>query len=54
MHLGVSLQEDLARRDFTINAMALPMDFLDGAETAERIIDPFGGKSDVEKRLIGP
>lgn len=52
VHLGVSLREDLARRDFTINAMALPVDFLDGAGTPEQIIDPFGGKSDLEERLI--
>lgn len=41
---GVSLEEDLARRDFTINAMALD----EGGE----IIDPFGGKADLEGRLI--
>ena len=52
VHLGVSLQEDLARRDFTINAMALPVDYLGGTETVEQIIDLFGGKSDLEKRLI--
>ena len=52
VHLGVSLREDLARRDFTINAMALPVDFLDDAETLEQIVDPFSGQSDLEKRLI--
>ncbi|MBL0209338.1 MAG: HD domain-containing protein [Holophagaceae bacterium] len=52
VHLGVSLQEDLARRDFTINAMALPVESLEGAEATERVIDPFGGKSDLEERLI--
>ena len=52
VRLGVSLKEDLARRDFTINAMALPVEFLDGAETAGRIIDPFDGKIDLEKHLI--
>lgn len=39
-----SLEEDLARRDFTINAMALSSD--------GRIIDPFGGISDIERRII--
>jgi tRNA nucleotidyltransferase/poly(A) polymerase len=52
VHLGVSLREDMARRDFTINAMALPVDFLDGADIAEQIIDPYGGKRDLQKRLI--
>ncbi len=52
VHLGVSLREDLARRDFTINAMALPVDSLEDAETPERLVDPFGGKSDLEQRII--
>lgn len=39
-----SLDEDLKRRDFTINAMAM-------TETLE-IIDPFGGKDDLHNRLI--
>jgi len=39
-----SLKEDLSRRDFTINAMAM--------EANENIIDLFGGREDLEKRLI--
>lgn len=39
-----SLDEDLKRRDFTINAMAM-------TENLE-IIDPFGGKDDLHNRLI--
>ncbi|KOF11272.1 CCA-adding protein [Planococcus glaciei] len=39
-----SLEEDLKRRDFTINAMAL--------DKTQAIIDPFGGRTDLEKRLI--
>ncbi len=42
-----SLQDDLARRDFSINAMALP---LDGGE--EGLIDPLGGRQDLENRLV--
>ncbi len=42
---GVSLEEDLARRDFTVNAIAYRAN--DGT-----IVDPFGGKEDMsEKRL---
>lgn len=41
---GVSLEEDLARRDFTINAMALD-------ENGE-IVDLFGGRADLERKLI--
>lgn len=41
---GGSLEDDLARRDFTVNAMALGED--------GSVIDPFGGQADLEKRLI--
>lgn len=41
----VTLEQDLARRDLTINAMA------QDAETGE-IIDPYGGKRDLEDRLL--
>lgn len=41
---GVGLTEDLARRDFTINAMAL---LPDGT-----VADPFGGEADLAARLI--
>lgn len=41
-----SIEDDLGRRDFTINAMALPL------EGAARLIDPFGGAADVERRLV--
>jgi poly(A) polymerase len=57
---GVSLEEDLARRDFTINAMALRVEGLDdamatGSSTAallEELVDPFQGMHDLEQRLI--
>jgi len=39
---GKTLEEDLARRDFTINAMALK----------DKIIDPFNGESDLNKKII--
>jgi len=41
---NVSLEEDLARRDLTINAMALMSD--------QSIIDPFDGQSDLKKRCL--
>lgn len=43
---SVSLLEDLARRDFTMNAMAIPVD------GAANLIDPFGGESDIKNRLV--
>lgn len=40
----ITLQEDLARRDLTVNAMA---EAADGT-----LIDPFGGRRDLEKRVL--
>ncbi|HEY3270603.1 MAG TPA: HD domain-containing protein [Geothrix sp.] len=45
VQLGVSLEEDLSRRDFTINAMALPVGGGD-------LVDPFGGRADLGARII--
>jgi len=42
---GKSLTEDLTRRDFTINAMAIDPNTLS-------IIDPFNGQKDIQKKLI--
>jgi len=41
---GVSIEEDLGRRDLTINAMA--------KDAAGRLIDPYGGARDLERRLL--
>ena len=46
---GKSLEEDLSRRDFTINAIALKYQIRD---TRYEILDPFDGQKDIEKRLI--
>lgn len=41
---SISLEQDLLRRDFTINAMA---------QTEEgMLIDPYGGQQDIERRVI--
>lgn len=45
VEFGASLDEDLARRDFTINAIAY------GPETRE-LHDPFRGRTDLEHRLV--
>src|SRR5918995_901727 len=47
VRFGESLEEDLARRDFTINAVAA--DALTG-----EILDPFGGRKDLESGVIRP
>jgi tRNA nucleotidyltransferase (CCA-adding enzyme) len=41
-----SIEEDLDRRDFTINAMAIPLD------GEPRLIDPRGGHEDLERGLL--
>jgi tRNA nucleotidyltransferase (CCA-adding enzyme) len=43
-----SLEEDLARRDFTVNAMALGLTH----PAAGMLIDPFRGREDLAQRLI--
>jgi poly(A) polymerase len=45
---GTTIEGDLARRDFTVNAMAvaLPLD------AAHPIVDPFGGLDDLEARRL--
>jgi len=45
-----NLQEDLARRDFSINAIALME--IKNQKSKIKIIDPFDGQSDLENRLI--
>ena len=41
---NVTLEQDLARRDLTINAMA--------RDESGRLIDPFGGRADLESRVL--
>ncbi len=48
VEFGDTIEVDLARRDFTVNAMAWggrPSD-------APALVDPFGGRADVEARLL--
>ncbi len=48
---GSSIEEDLSRRDFTINAIAIPIN--DGLfQQKLDIIDPFDGRKDLDKRII--
>ncbi|MCP4703250.1 MAG: CCA tRNA nucleotidyltransferase, partial [candidate division Zixibacteria bacterium] len=42
---GLSVEDDLTRRDFTINAMAFSLD-------NKKLIDPLNGQLDLEKRQI--
>jgi len=47
---SVTLEEDLARRDFTINAMALPVN--DNLQIEGNLIDLFDGQKDLDNRVI--
>jgi putative nucleotidyltransferase with HDIG domain len=39
------IEEDLSRRDFTMNAMALNL-------YSRQVVDPFGGEQDIKRRII--
>lgn len=45
VEFGASLDEDLARRDFTINAIAY-------SPRTREVRDPFGGRADLERRIV--
>ncbi len=45
VELGATIEDDLGRRDFTVNAMALDLH-------AGDLLDPFGGEADLEGRVI--
>lgn len=42
---GVSLDDDLARRDFTINAIAY-------SPRRDEVRDPFGGRADLDRKIV--
>ncbi len=50
----VSLEEDLARRDLTVNAMALPEALAHAApsEWTGQIVDPYGGQPDLQNKVL--
>jgi len=49
---GRTIEEDLAHRDFTINSMALGLEELFGKDFFESLIDPYGARPDLKKRII--
>jgi tRNA nucleotidyltransferase/poly(A) polymerase len=59
---GESIEEDLAKRDFTVNAMARPaaLEALAGTGSGDAtadLVDPLGGRADLETRtlrVLGP
>jgi tRNA nucleotidyltransferase (CCA-adding enzyme) len=51
---SVTLEEDLARRDLTVNAMAVPEPLAHAAPGAwaGQIVDPYGGQADLKNKLL--
>lgn len=61
VEFGARLEDDLGRRDFTVNAMALTADVISAWEPGGLVslvvpepdlIDPFGGRQDLSARVI--
>ena len=51
------LHQDLARRDFTVDAMAVPLRTFLEDDWQNALLDPFGGRQDIERgviRAVGP
>jgi len=46
------IKQDLGRRDFTIDAMAIGLDKIVKGATTSEIIDPFNGMEDVEGKVV--
>ena len=51
---SVTLEEDLARRDLTVNAMAVPeaLAHQPPSAWAGQIVDPYGGQSDLHNKVL--
>jgi len=47
-----SIEEDLARRDFTVDAMAVELNQVARTHHAVQLLDPFGGREDVRRGVI--
>jgi tRNA nucleotidyltransferase (CCA-adding enzyme) len=53
-HPDVTLEEDLARRDLTINSIAAPAYSMQarGQFDTELVVDPYGGRADLSQRVL--
>ncbi len=48
---GKSIEEDLSRRDFTVNAIALQL-ITNNSQLITNIVDPFSGQKDLENKIV--
>ncbi len=46
------IESDLGRRDFTVNAMAAPLGEWVGGDFVGVVIDPYGGRGDLARRVL--
>jgi poly(A) polymerase len=50
---GATIEQDLGKRDFTVNAMARPVTLLEHAHLGGgELIDPLGGRADLDARIL--
>ena len=50
-HAG-SIEDDLRSRDFTVDAMGIPIGCWDSGERYDAIIDPLNGRADLARRVL--
>ncbi len=50
--ISSNIADDLARRDFTVDAMALPLKNWSDAPWGELVIDPYNGREDLARKRI--
>lgn len=48
------IAQDLSRRDFTIDALALPLDYATGDAAWDKLVDPLGGLADLAAGTLRP
>ena len=46
------IERDLRRRDFTVNAMAVPLSEFRRGQVSHALLDPYGGSEDVQRRTL--
>lgn len=46
------IHEDLSRRDFTVNAIAIDLSRLIRDEEGDVLVDPFGGRKDMQSKVV--